>query len=162
MVPPEISHHSKCPILCRASWAGQAGITACPLAQEIISHFTVVFQCFVVGPVWLLGPNGDARESIYYNNRIIWLERTYKIIKTNPSPSYVKATTMSLSVTSTHLSSTSWDDESHTSHHSDSFFFKHIKKHLNFPDRGVSFSKCSYKQPMLAGYQDLSLCNCPS
>lgn len=65
-----MSHHSTCPILCRASQAGQTEIAACPLAQEIISHFTVVFQCFVVGPVWLLGPNGDAPENNHCNHRI--------------------------------------------------------------------------------------------
>lgn len=96
-----------------------------------------------------------------WNHRIIWLERTYKIIMSNPSPSYVKATTVSLSVTSTHLSNTSWDDDSHTSHLSDSFF-KCTKKPPDLPSRDVSFSNCSYKQPMLEGYQGLCPWNCPS
>lgn len=71
MVPPEMSHCSTCPMLCRVSRAGQTGIAACALTQEIINHFAVVFQCFVVGPVQLFELDGDARENIHCNHRII-------------------------------------------------------------------------------------------
>lgn len=64
-----MSHHSTCPMLCRASQAeADWEIAACPQAQEIIDYFTAVFQCFAVGTVWLLGPNRDAGGNIHCNS----------------------------------------------------------------------------------------------
>lgn len=72
MVPPEMSHHSTRPMLCRASQAdADWEITACPQAQEMIDYFTAVFECFVVGTVQLLRPNRDARGNTHCNTHLL-------------------------------------------------------------------------------------------
>lgn len=69
-MPPEMSDHSTCPMLCRASQAGQTGIAACPPAQEIITSLSY-FSALWWALFGLLEPNGDAKENNHCNHRII-------------------------------------------------------------------------------------------